>query len=415
MKIYLVGGAVRDELLGLPSRERDWVVIGATPKLMLEQGYRRVGKDFPVFLHPDTNEEYALARTERKTGTGYHGFEFDTGSAVTLEQDLGRRDLTINAMAKSASGELIDPFGGSADLKRRLLRHVTDSFREDPVRVLRVARFAARFRSLGFRVHDETMALMRAIVADGEAGHLQPDRVWRETARALTGQNPRVFFEVLREAGALALLFPEIDRLFGVPQPARWHPEIDTGLHTMMVLEQSAFLSPDIAVRFAALTHDLGKGETPADELPSHAGHEQKSVRLVADICNRLPIPNSCRDLALLVAELHGQAHRIAELKPATAMRLLEKTDALRRPGRFEQFVLACEADSRGRTGLEDAPYPPADILRTLAQAAASVSSEKLSKKGFSGKKLGEEIRRQRLEAIARVLRPPDESVSRGK
>lgn len=406
METYLVGGAVRDELLGLPIRERDWVVIGATPEAMLELGFRRIGKDFPVFLHPQTNEEYALGRTERKTGAGYHGFEFNTDSTVTIEQDLGRRDLTINAIAKSADGELIDPYGGSIDVQQRLLRHVTDSFREDPVRVLRVARFAARFAEFGFSIHGSTMTLMHAIVDDGEVDHLQPDRVWRETARALAGPDPRVFFEVLREAGALDRLFPEIDRLFGVPQPAQWHPEIDTGLHTMMVLEQAAALSTSLEVRFAALTHDLGKGVTPADLLPRHSGHEQKSVELVADICARLPVPNTCRDLALLVAELHGQVHRIDELRPETAMKLLEKTDAVRRPERFEQFVLACEADSRGRTGLEDAPYPQAQTLRDMLSAAANVSGKALAADGLSGEDLGDELRRRRIEAITSVLRP---------
>ena len=407
MKTYLVGGAVRDELLGLPVRERDWVVVGASPDELRERGYRQVGRDFPVFLHPNTGEEYALARTERKSGHGYHGFEFVTDGSVTLADDLGRRDLTINAIAKDADGQLIDPYGGRDDLAERVLRHVSPSFREDPLRVLRVARFAARFANLGFRIAPETAVLMKEIVEDGEIEHLTPERVWSETERALAGDAPEVYFRVLRAAGALAVVFPEIDALFGVPQPREWHPEIDTGIHTLLVLEQAARLSPDTEVRFAALVHDLGKGQTPPEILPRHTGHEAKSVELVNALANRYPIPGKCLSLALLVAELHGVVHRIDELRPATAMKLIEKTDALRRPERFEQFILACEADSRGRTGLEDQPYPQADRLRELARAARAVSAKAIARDGLAGAALGTALRKERIAALKRVLQSP--------
>lgn len=380
MQVYLVGGAVRDELLELPVNEKDWCVVGATPQQMLDRGFRAVGKDFPVFLHPETGEEYALARTERKTGAGYHGFDFGTSPDVTIEDDLSRRDLTINAIARSPDGEIVDPHGGVRDIERRLLRHVSDAFVEDPVRILRVARFAARFSGLGFEVAPETMRLMQRIVADGEADALVPDRVWKETQTALGGSNTRVFFETLRQCGALAVVFPEIDALFGIPQPERWHPEVDTGLHTMMVLEQAERLGGDVDVRFAALVHDLGKATTRASDLPRHPGHERRSLKLIRHMADRLPIPKSCRELGLLVAEFHTHCHRAFELRDRTVLKVLERTDAFRRPERFEKFLLACEADARGRTGLEDRDYPQADMFRSACRAASAVDAGAIAK-----------------------------------
>jgi tRNA nucleotidyltransferase (CCA-adding enzyme) len=399
MQVYLVGGAVRDEQLGLPVKERDWCVVGATPAEMKEAGYRQVGKDFPVFLHPETGEEYALARTERKTAAGYHGFEFHTDPNVTIEDDLGRRDLPINAVAKDTSGNLVDPYGGLADIRDRILRHVSDAFVEDPVRVLRVARFAARFTALGFVIAPETMSLMRSIAASGEIDALVPDRVWKETELALSGKNSRVYFETLRECGALAILFPEIDRLFGVPQPVQWHPEVDTGLHVMMVLDQAEKLSADLEVRFAALVHDLGKGTTRKHSLPSHPGHERRGVKLIRRLSGRLPVPNACRDLGMLVSEYHTHCHRAFELRAATILRMLEATDAFRRPRRFEQFLLACEADARGRTGLEDRDYAQVELLRGALAAAAAVDAASIAQR-FEGKAIGEAIRRERLAAV---------------
>ncbi|HEX7061077.1 MAG TPA: multifunctional CCA addition/repair protein [Woeseiaceae bacterium] len=401
MDVYLVGGAVRDELLGLEVRERDWCVVGATPAEMKSQGFRQVGKDFPVFIHPETGEEYALARTERKTGPGYHGFEFRTSADVTIEEDLARRDITINAMARDAEGRLVDPFGGRADLKKKLLRHVSEAFAEDPVRVLRVAKFAARFAQHGFRVADETLELMAGMVEDGEVDELVPHRVWKETEAALAGPAPRVFFEVLRECGALAVVFPEIDALFGVPQPPQWHPEVDCGVHTMMVLEQATALSPEVDVRFAALTHDLGKATTPRAKLPSHPGHEKRSVRLIAAMAERLPLPAACRELALVVAEFHGHAHKAQELRASTLLKVLERIDAFRRPERFDKFLLACEADSRGRTGFEERPYPQAEFLRSALRAAARVSGRDLAREGLEGAQIGEALKRKRLQAIS--------------
>ncbi|MCG8434272.1 MAG: multifunctional CCA addition/repair protein [Gammaproteobacteria bacterium] len=400
MKIYLVGGAVRDGLLKRPARESDWVVVGATPEAMTAQGFRAVGKDFPVFLHPDTKEEYALARTERKTSPGYHGFVFHTAPDVTLEDDLARRDLTINAMARDEDGALIDPFNGAADIEARMLRHVSPAFAEDPVRILRVARFAARFADLDFSIAPETLALMREMVANGEVDALVPDRVWQETQRAIAEARPAVFFQVLRDCGALAKLFPEIDKLFGVPQPARYHPEIDTGIHTLMVLDQAARLSNETTVRFAALVHDLGKAETPPDILPSHHGHEARSVDLIKTMCRRLPVPKEQRELALLVAELHGKVHRVRELKPSTLLKLLEQTDALRRPERFTEFLLACEADARGRTGLEDEPYPQAAYLHEARKTIAAVNLTKEEQRKLSGQQIGERLHQQRLAAL---------------
>jgi tRNA nucleotidyltransferase (CCA-adding enzyme) len=400
MQIYLVGGAVRDEQLGISLKERDWCVVGATPDELKADGFRQVGKDFPVFLHPKSKEEYALARMERKTGPGYHGFSFDFSPDVSLEEDLSRRDLTINAIAKDDDGNLIDPYGGLPDIKNRVLRHVSDAFGEDPVRILRVAKFAARFSHLGFRIAGETMTLMRSMVGAGEVDALVPDRVWRETEEALRGASARVFFEVLRNCGALERLFPEVDSLFGVPQPEKWHPEIDTGLHTMMVLDQAELLSADIEVRFAALTHDLGKATTPEDKLPSHPGHEIRGVKLIRRLDERLPLPRSCRDLGVLVAEFHTHCHRALELRSASIVKLLEKSDAFRRPERFEQFLVACEADARGREGLENNPYPQADFLRNAFTAACSVDTAKIAAQ-HTGSKIPGAIRKSRELAVA--------------
>ncbi len=403
MEVYLVGGAVRDAELGIPHRERDWCVVGATPAELEAQGFRRVGKDFPVFLHPETAEEYALARTERKTGPGYHGFAVDYSPAVTLEDDLRRRDLTINAIARDTDGGLIDPWGGLDDIRNRVLRHVSDAFAEDPVRVLRVARFAARFSALGFTIAEETLHLMQRMVADGEIDALVPDRVWKETERALTGDNVRVFFEVLRECGALRVLYPEVDALFGVPQPEQWHPEIDTGLHVMMVLDQAEALSGDLEVRFAALVHDLGKGTTPAAKLPSHPGHETRGCKLLRAMTRRLPIPNACRDLGLLAAEYHTHVHRAFELRPQTILKVLQNTDAFRRPARFEQFLLTCEADARGRAGLEDRAYGQADFFRQALAAALTVDAGALAAQ-TPDRKIPAAIRRARQQAITEFI-----------
>lgn len=407
METYLVGGAVRDRLLGEPIRERDFVVVGATPAEMEARGFRRVGRSFPVFLHPDTGEEYALARTERKTGPGYRGFEVHAEPDVSLEADLRRRDLTINAMAEGPDGTLIDPYGGRADLEARRLRHVSDAFREDPVRILRVARFAARFRRLGFTVADETRALMREMIAAGEAAALVPERLWRETEGALATADPAVFFEELRACGALAVVYPEINALFGVPQPPEHHPEIDCGVHTLMVLAQAARLSPSPEVRFAALTHDLGKAATPRGEWPRHRGHERRSVELLGQLCHRLAVPNRYRELAEHVARWHGVCHRAAELRPGTVLELIEAVDALRRPERFDAFLLACEADSRGRTGFEDAAYPQADLLRRARAAAAAVTAAPLRASGLAGPALGRALHDARARAIAAALATP--------
>jgi len=375
MQVYLVGGAVRDERLGIPHKERDWCVVGATPDELLAQGFRQVGRDFPVFLHPDSGEEYALARTERKTAPGYHGFAFDTSPDVSIEDDLVRRDLTINAIAKDADGTIVDPCGGIKDIEQRILRHASDAFTEDPVRILRTAKFAARFNYLGFSIAPETRELMQKMVLKGEVDALVADRVWQETQEALRGRDVRVYFEVLRDCGALRVLLPEVDALFGVPQPEKWHPEIDTGAHVLMVLDQAEGLSTDVEVRFAALVHDLGKANTPANRLPSHPGHEIRGCKLIREISDRYPVPRVCRDLALLVAEFHTHCHRALELRPKTILKLLEKTDAFRRPQRFEQFLTACEADARGRAGLENRLYPQADYLRRAFAAAAEVDA----------------------------------------
>ncbi|ABA56915.1 multifunctional CCA addition/repair protein [Nitrosococcus oceani] len=401
MEVYLVGGAVRDKLLGRPVKERDYVVVGTTPANLLAQGYRPVGKDFPVFLHPQTQEEYALARTERKTGPGYKGFEVDAAPDVTLEEDLQRRDLTINAIAEAADGSLLDPFGGQQDLARGILRHVSPAFAEDPVRILRAARFAARFN---FKVAPETLALMEAMVTAGEADHLVPERVWRELERALGESYPRRFFEILRACGALARIFPEIECLFGVPQPRRYHPEIDTGIHTLKVLEIAAHLSSDTQVRFAALTHDLGKGQTPSHEWPHHYGHGERGVALVLTLCQRLRVPKAYQALAVQVARYHNLVHQAQELRPGTILKLLNRVDAFRRPSRFEQFLLACEADARGRSGLENRPYPQANQLRLAFRAAAAVTARPLVAAGLRGEAIAEQLQQQRIKAIKQAV-----------
>lgn len=399
MQIFLVGGAVRDELLGIPVVDRDWCVVGATPEEMVEKGFKPVGKDFPVFLHPQTGEEYALARTERKTASGYHGFAFNTSPDVTIEEDLSRRDLTINAMARDEQGNIIDPFNGLQDLNDRLLRHVSEAFVEDPVRILRAARFAARFHHLGFSIAPETLERMREIVAAGETDELVPDRVWKETQKALTGRDARVFFENLRACGALAVVYPEIDTLFGIPQPEKWHPEIDTGLHTMMVLDQAEQLSDALDVRFACLVHDLGKGTTDKATLPQHPGHERRSTKLIEKLAKRLPIPRDCRELAMVVAEFHTHCHRAFELRDTTLLKVLERSDAFRRAERFEKFLLACEADARGRTGFEDRPYEQANYLRDVFAAANAVNAGAVAATA-SGAAIPEAIRQARLAAI---------------
>ncbi|HSC68564.1 MAG TPA: multifunctional CCA addition/repair protein [Cellvibrio sp.] len=403
MKTFLVGGAVRDKLLGRKVTEKDWVVVGSSPEQMIANGFTPVGQDFPVFLHPHTKEEYALARTERKTGKGYGGFSFYCGEEVTLEDDLIRRDLTINAMAEDDDGNIIDPYHGQQDLAAKLLRHVSPAFAEDPVRILRIARFAARYHALGFRVADETITLMQTMVANGEADHLVAERVWRETERALGEPHPEIFIEVLRACNALARLFPEIDALFGVPQTAIHHPEIDTGVHTLMSLQQAVKLSPSTCVRFATLIHDLGKGTTPRDEWPRHIAHEDRSLPLVKQLCARIAVPKEYKDLALMVAQWHTHCHRALELKPATLLKVLQSNDAFRRPERFEHFLLCCEADARGRTGFEQRDYPQANFFRAALKAAQAVDMATIQQSGLSGQAFGDEINRQRLQNLAQL------------
>ena len=400
MDTYLVGGAVRDELLGYPVEERDWVVVGACPEELLALGYQQVGRDFPVFLHPETRDEYALARTERKQGHGYTGFVVHCDPSVTLEQDLLRRDLTVNAMAKDSQGNIIDPYGGRRDLADKVLRHVSGAFVEDPLRVLRTARFAARYAHLGFRVAGETLELMAAIVNQGELAHLPAERIWVELERALGEPDPDVFVTILRECGALAALLPELDALFGVPQVAEHHPEVDTGVHTLMALRQAARLSADTSVRCAVLLHDLGKGTTPAAEWPRHIGHERRGVKLGRGVCQRLKVPNQYRDLALRACEFHTHCHRALELRGRTLLKLLRATDALRRPERFEAFLLACEADARGRLGLEQRDYPQADYLRRARALAAGVTAATFAGEGLSGKALGEAIAAEQTRVL---------------
>jgi len=402
LRSYLVGGAVRDRLLGRAGGDRDYVVVGARPEDLLALGYRPVGRDFPVFLHPETGAEYALARTERKTAPGYRGFEFHADPAVTLEQDLARRDLTINAMAEDADGHLIDPYGGARDLEARLLRHVSPAFVEDPVRLLRLARFAARFAPLGFRVAGETQALMQAMVAAGEVDHLVPERVWTEMARALAEPQPSAFLRTLRASGALAVLLPEVDALYGVPQRAEFHPEIDTGLHIELVLDQAARLAPgDAEVAFAALTHDLGKALTPADALPRHIGHEHAGLAPLAALCARLKVPNAHTELARLACREHLRVHQALQLRPATVLELLEQSDALRRPERFAQLLTVCAADQRGRDGHAEDACPQAAWLQRARVAAAAVTAAQVMREGLSGPALGEALRQARVRAIA--------------
>jgi tRNA nucleotidyltransferase (CCA-adding enzyme) len=411
---YLVGGAVRDALMGLPVQDRDWVVVGATPQELLNQGYLAVGRDFPVFLHPLTKEEYALARTERNTAPGYRGFAVHAAPDVTLEEDLARRDLTINSIAACAhsagaggqfrlnNDDLVDPYGGRRDIAAKVLRHVTPAFREDPVRILRLARFAARFTD--FSVAPETMELMQQMVGTGEVDHLVPERVWQELSRGLMEARPSRMFAVLRDCGALERLLPELDRLWGVPQSAEHHPEVDTGVHVMLVLDMAARLNTSLPVRFACLTHDLGKGTTPADVLPRHIGHEERSVRLLKGLCQRLRVPVECRELADVVAREHGNIHRSAGLNAAATVRLLERCDAIRKPGRFADILLACECDARGRLGLQDAPYPQAARLALALRNALSVATDSIAAHaqlaGATGPKIGEWIQKARVQAV---------------
>lgn len=402
MKTFLVGGAVRDQLLGLEVKERDWVVVGATPEDMVRSGYRSVGRDFPVFVHPDTGEEYALARTERKVGPGYHGFVFHTSPDVSLEADLRRRDLTINAIAQGADGHLIDPFRGQADLDSRVLRHVSPAFAEDPVRILRVARFAARFHTLGFSVAAETMSLMREMVGQGEVDALVPERVWQELYRALTTDSPDVFVQVLRDCGALARVLPEVDALFGVPQPLKYHPERDTGQHVLLALQLAGKLQLPPSVCFAVLVHDVGKGVTPTDLLPSHRGHEAKGVPLVKAICGRLRVPRAFRELALLVTREHLHVHRVREQRPATVINLLDRLDAWRRPERFDLVLWACECDARGRGGQEHRNYPSAEYLRAIREVTGKV---RVDTDGLKGVEIGRRLYEARVDAIKEYLK----------
>lgn len=395
---------MRDALLRLPVKDKDWVVVGATPDAMLAQGFQQVGRDFPVFLHPQSREEYALARTERKTGNGYTGFVTWFAPDVTLEQDLQRRDLTINAIAQADNGALIDPYGGQRDLANRTLRHVSSAFNEDPLRVLRVARFAARFAHLNFRIAEETQALMRDMTASGELAHLTPERVWKETEKALLTHNPQVYFQVLRDCGALQVLFPELDNLFGIPAPVKWHPEIDTGIHSLMTLTLAAALSDELDVRFATLFHDAGKAVTPPEKWPSHHGHGVAGVPIVAALCERLRVPNAIRDLALIVAEFHDMVHTIERQSAQALIALFDRVDAWRRPQRVEQIALTSEADARGRAGLESNAYPQGDYLRTAFALAQAVPTKAVVEAGFKGPEVREELTRRRIKAVQEGL-----------
>mgnify|MGYP000494147697 FL=1 len=406
MEIYLVGGCVRDQLLERPVKDRDWLVVGANSDELTALGYQSVGKDFPVFLHPDTKEEYALARTERKTAPGYAGFAFHADADVSLEDDLRRRDLTINAIAQDAEGNLIDPYHGQQDLKDRILRHVSPAFAEDPVRILRIARFAARFADLNFTIADETLVLMKEMVSSGEVDSLVSERVWQETERALAESTPARFLQVLRDCGALARIFPEIDALFGVPQPAEYHPEIDTGIHTLLVMEQAAKLSNDTRVLFAAMTHDLGKGVTPAEELPSHRGHEEKGVPLVKALSDRLKVPKDYRDIAVNVARHHLQFHRAKELRANTILKLIKALDGFRRPERFKIFLLACEADARGRPGFENKEMDQPALLQAAFDAAAGIDTQPIIDRGFKGQAIAEELSQLRIKSIKKAIKP---------
>jgi tRNA nucleotidyltransferase (CCA-adding enzyme) len=403
MKIFLVGGAVRDRLLGVLVKDNDWVVTGTSPEKMLEAGFTPVGKDFPVFLHPKTGEEYALARTERKSGKGYHGFHFHAAEDVTLEQDLQRRDLTINALAEDENGQLIDTVGGESDLEQRLLRHVSPAFAEDPVRILRIARFLARFSCLGFRIADETLQLMKSMVNAGEVNELVVERVWQETNRALAEPNPEKFIEALYDCGALKILFPDIDRLFGVPQPEHHHPEIDTGIHTLLVLQQACLLSAEPEVRFAALTHDLGKGTTDKALLPHHYEHEQRGYHLVKALCDRYRAPKNYKQLAEITAKYHTHIHRAFEEKPKTLLKVLESTDAFRRPERFIQFLLVCTADSRGRPSYEDNAYTQANFFKLLLEKSSEVDVKDIVAAGFKGMAIREQLHQKRMMVVKAV------------
>ena len=403
MQIYLVGGAVRDAQLGLAVKDRDWLVVGATPAHMQQLGYQQVGADFPVFLHPKTKEEYALARTERKTANGYNGFSCYSAPDVTLEDDLLRRDLTINAIAMDEQGKLHDPYGGLADIASKTLRHVSPAFVEDPLRVLRVARFAARFHALGFRIAPQTMDLMTQICASGELQHLSAERVWQETARSLLGPSPEVFIDVLRQCGALAIWFPELDKLWGIPNPAQWHPEIDSGVHTLMVLQQACRLSDKLSVRFAALVHDLGKGLTPESDWPSHPGHEKRGLAAIHALCDRLKAPNDCRELALIMSEFHSHVHKAFELKASTVLKVLNCCDAWRKPERFQLFLLCCEADARGRTGFEQRDYPNSGYFWQAYLAAMQVDVKAIVASGLQGQAIKQKLNELRIAAIQQV------------
>ncbi|MGF1899719.1 multifunctional CCA addition/repair protein [Aliivibrio sifiae] len=404
MEIYLVGGAVRDSLLNIDVKDKDWVVVGATPNEMGSLGYQAVGQDFPVFLHPKTKEEYALARTERKSGQGYKGFTCYAEPDVTLEEDLLRRDLTINAIAKADNGELIDPYNGQDDLNNRLLRHVSDAFIEDPLRVLRVARFAARFYSLDFTVAPETMTLMKTLVESGELSHLTPERVWQEWEKSLSSQHPEIFLSVLKECGALTVVLPELDALFGVPQPEKWHPEIDTGIHTLMVTQQAALLSQGLPTRFAAQVHDLGKGVTPESEWPSHKMHCHTGIKLIKKLCARVKVPNEYRDLALLVCEHHTNIHRAPELRAQTFIKIFDKMDVWRKPERLEPILLCCQADHAGRLGLESEPYPQKSRFEMAFETAKAVEVKEVVAAGFKGQEIREELTKRRIEAVKSKL-----------
>ena len=401
MKIFLVGGAVRDQLLGRPVTERDYVVVGATPAELLAQGYLPVGRDFPVFLHPDTRAEYALARTECKTGHGYHGFAMHAAPDVSLEADLQRRDLTVNAMAQDDDGNLIDPYGGLADLHNKILRHVSPAFADDPLRVLRVARFAARYAPYGFTIAPETLALMQQMVSSGELDHLTPERVWLETAKALAEDKPGVYIETLRACGALKVIFPEIDCLWGVPNPAQWHPEIDTGVHTLMVLDVACRISTSVRVRFAALVHDLGKGVTPSQFWPSHRGHEEAGVPIINSLADRLKLPNDFRELAVLTSRFHLHFHRGFQLRPGTVVKVLMQSDALRRPERFQELLLACEADYRGREGWLERAYPQRAYWQHALDTVRAVPVQPLLDQGLQGQKLADHLTEHRAQAVA--------------
>lgn len=414
MQIYLVGGAVRDSLLQYPIKDKDYLVTGATIQQMLDLGYQQVGRSFPVFLHPETHQEYALARTEKKSGSGYTGFVCDFSTDITVEQDLLRRDLTINAMAmiedsstlqSTSQKTIIDPYNGQQDLNDRILRHVSDAFSEDPLRVLRVARFAARYHHLGFTIAEETLALMAKISASGELLALTPERVWQEMESSLAEQSAHVFFEVLHSVGALSVLLPELDALWGVPNPPKWHPEIDTGLHTMMALKQACILTDSVEIRFAVLCHDFGKGLSPVDNLPHHHGHEKSGVALVKQVCQRFKIPNNFKDLAEIMSEFHSHVHRVFELKPSTILKLFDKTDVWRKPERFNQFLLACKADLQGRTGFENKPYPQSQFILELLDTANKVAVKDIIQDGFTGPEIRTELSRRRIEQIQKCVK----------